>query len=125
MLSSSVDLPGSSPVAAATQYVHKLLGKDIVCTLDDGRTVKGTFICIDRLSNIILTNNVVEERTIQTADYARYNNYKQRPFRTETNNRPLTVKRHLGQAMIQGSRLVKVEIEQTTHEQIMQSIIII
>jgi small nuclear ribonucleoprotein (snRNP)-like protein len=100
----------------ATRYTKQLLGKKIVCTLDDGRTVRGTFICIDRLSNIILTKNVVEERMIDTADYAPY------AAEAKLQNRQLPVKRYLGQAMIQGSRLVKVELEQSVHEEIMDSI---
>ncbi|KAG7357317.1 LSM domain containing protein [Nitzschia inconspicua] len=107
------------PSSLATQYVQELLGEKIVCTLDDGRTVKGTFICIDRLSNIILTNNVVEERTIHTADYSQYKKSSLSPSYID---RQLSMKRHLGQAMIPGSRLVKVELEETTHEQILKSL---
>jgi small nuclear ribonucleoprotein (snRNP)-like protein len=117
------------------QYVHQLLGRKIVCTLDDGRTVKGTFLCLDRLSNIILTNNVVEERTIDLADYRQYHSNNNNDNNNNDNNNnnnndnnhshhhpTLPMKRLLAQAMIPGSRLVKVEIQQSLHEQIMNSI---
>lgn len=102
----------------SVQYAHQLLGKNILCTLDDGRTVKGTFLCIDRLSSIILTNNVVEERMIKTADYRQYTSNNSNMNNPQT----LPMKRLLAQAMIPGSRLVKVEVEGSIHEQIMNSI---
>jgi len=106
--------------------IQKILGQSILCTLDDGRTVRGTFMCLDRLKNIILTN-VVEERFIDIADY-------QYPMSTEeqknmsdptetlssipSTDRILPVKRYLGQAMIPGERLVKVEIDRSIHDQV-------
>ena len=78
--------------------LQNLLGQKIKCTLDDGRTAMGTFICVDRLSNLILTN-VVEERMVCSSDYSDY--------RTED----ILVRRDLSQAMVPGERLLKVEVE--------------
>jgi small nuclear ribonucleoprotein (snRNP)-like protein len=109
----------SQQSSMALQYTHQLLEKTIVCTMNDGRTVRGTFLCIDRLSNIILTNNVVEERTIELADYRQHNSNRSS---NKNNCQTLSCKRVLAQAMIPGSRLVKVEVEQSIHEQIMNSL---
>lgn len=59
--------------------------------------------------NVILTN-VIEERTIQTRDYTYEPNIS-------TVNKEMTVRRELGQAMIPGSRLVKVEIAKSIHDE--------
>jgi small nuclear ribonucleoprotein (snRNP)-like protein len=101
----------------ALDYAKSILGQPITCTLDDGRTVQGKFLCIDRLRNIILTN-VVERRTIQTSDY-RFGDESHDPEDAST-NKTLPVERHLGQAMVPGSRLVKVEIEKSIHEEKMK-----
>ena len=42
----------STPTTAATAAIdmmRAILGKSIKCTLDDGRTATGTFVCMDRL----------------------------------------------------------------------------
>lgn len=102
-----------------------LLGKRMKSTLSDGRTLTGTFICIDRLKNLILTD-VTEERMIDPSDY-RYrvgdgdgDNNNNNNGDNDGNNddddinpmdgRVVKVERHISQAMIPGSRLVKVEI---------------
>lgn len=58
--------------------------------------------------NVILTN-VIEERTIQTIDYI----YEPS---VSTVNKEMTVRRELLQAMIPGSRLIKVEIAKNIHD---------
>ena len=83
-----------------TDVLHKLLGARIKCTLDDGRSATGRFICVDRLMNIILTD-AVEERMISTSDYS------------DSTNATLPAVRKLGQALIPGERLTKVEIEKS------------
>lgn len=115
-----------------------LLGKRIKTTLSDGRTLTGKFICIDRLKNLILTN-VIEERFIDPSDY-RYrvgdgdrdemtdgygngnemtdgngdgdemSNGDDDDDREHSMDRRIRVERHISQAMIPGSRLVKAEI---------------
>ncbi|VEU40434.1 unnamed protein product [Pseudo-nitzschia multistriata] len=86
-----------------------LLGKRIKCTLTDGRTLTGTFICIDRLKNLILTD-VLEERSIDPSDY------KHRVGSSEPSTEPPTarcfrrVERKISQAMVPGERLVRVEL---------------
>ncbi len=69
------------------------------------------FWCFLFRKNVILTN-VIEERLINTRDYI----YEPT---NSTANRQMTVRRELGQAMIPGSRLVKVEIEKSIHDDIM------
>ena len=83
--------------------VENLLGERIKCTLDDGRHVAGTFLCLDRLTNIILSN-AVEERVISSADYS------------DTTHEHMIVTRNLSQAMIPGERLRKVEVDASTFQ---------
>jgi small nuclear ribonucleoprotein (snRNP)-like protein len=69
--------------------------------------------------NLILTN-VVEERQINTDDYKcrkkdgdeDEDQKRDKQMTTKT----MTVQRHLTQAMIPGSRIVKLEIEQSIHD---------
>ena len=90
----------------ATDTVREyILGEQITCTLDDGRTVTGTLVCIDRLRNMIL-RGVVEERTICAADY--------NP--TDTTTR--VVRRNLSQATVPGKHLVKVQVDQQLYDRI-------
>ena len=93
----------------AVNYVKSILGEPVTCTLDDGRKVHGTFLCVDRLQNIILTD-VVERRTIDTADYGFSDGAS-----SKKNKTLLPVQRHLAQAMVPGNRLVKVEIAESIH----------
>jgi hypothetical protein len=75
--------------------------------------------------NIILTN-VVEERSIDPSDYRQTSSPPPPPPQdddgesskttTITTTMTMTARRDLGQAMIPGSRLVKVEIEQSIHD---------
>ena len=39
----------SSSASSAYNTMKSLLGKTIRCTLDDGRTAEGEFICLDRM----------------------------------------------------------------------------
>jgi len=88
-----------SNTEAAADKVRSLLGEKIKCTLDDGRSVSGTFVCIDRLTNLILTD-AMEERMICSSDYS------------DTNDEKILTRRSLSQVMIPGERLQKVEVDQ-------------
>lgn len=113
---------------ASFEYTKSvLLGKRVKATLSDGRTLTGIFICIDRLKNLILTN-VIEERLVDPADYTYRHRHEDdgnngaggstaSPTRTDTTTttaggggRLRKVERRISQAMIPGSRLVRVEI---------------
>jgi hypothetical protein len=81
--------------------------------------------------NIILTN-VVEERSIDPSDYRQTSSSPPPPqdddgessatTTTITTTTTMTARRDLGQAMIPGSRLVKVEIEQSIHDKAMSKL---
>jgi small nuclear ribonucleoprotein (snRNP)-like protein len=92
-----------SSTSTSIEKVENLVGERIKCTLDDGRYVTGTFLCLDRLTNIILSN-AVEERNISSADYS------------ETTHEHIVVTRNLSQAMIPGERLRKVEVDAATFQ---------
>jgi small nuclear ribonucleoprotein (snRNP)-like protein len=99
--------------------VSALFGKEIRCTMDDGRTVRGKLICLDRLRNMIL-RDVVELRLLPQ--------HLQRPHLLEgvAVACPSTAKRgvahahvdnyserRLAHAMIPGKHLVKVEVDES------------
>lgn len=86
----------------AKDKVQSLLGERIKCTLDDGRFVTGTFLCVDRLTNLILTN-AIEERMISSSDYS------------DITDTQILVTRNLSQAMVPGERLQKVEVDHVTY----------
>merc|ERR1711862_745954 len=79
------------------------------CTLDDGRTVTGRFLCLDRLKNLVLSD-VLEIRQIpiqneqQTLASSNNNN------NNNNNNKFEIYERQLSQAMIPGEHLVKAEM---------------
>lgn len=87
-------------VTTAREKVQSLLGTRIKCTLDDGRSVTGTFLCVDRLTNLILTN-ASEERMVYSADYS------------DTKDEKILTERRLSQVMIPGERLEKVELDKS------------
>lgn len=89
--------------SSAVNKVNSLLGEKIKCTLDDGRSVRGTFVCVDRLTNLILTN-AMEERTVFSSDYS------------DTKDETILTTRKLSQVMIPGERLKKVEVDQLTYD---------
>lgn len=97
--SRAMDIGNKDP----TEVLHKLLGERIKCTLNDGRSATGRFICVDRLMNLILTD-VAEERIISTSDYS------------DSKDEKIPAVRMLGQALIPGERLAKVEIERSVFE---------
>eukprot|EP00980_Cylindrotheca_fusiformis_P013501 scaffold3450_cov114-Cylindrotheca_fusiformis.AAC.6 len=82
------------------QAVKAILGERVKCTCDDGRVATGELVCLDRIKNLILSN-VVEERWVYSEDYSR----------ETTLDRKVLVRRELSQAMVPGSRLLRVEIE--------------
>mmetsp|Transcript_32701 Transcript_32701/g.47321 ORF Transcript_32701/g.47321 Transcript_32701/m.47321 type:complete len:81 (-) Transcript_32701:407-649(-) len=65
------------------------LNKQILVTLNDGRTIEGSFQCLDRLKNMILCN-VVEMRQDKITG--------------------VLLRRKLSQCMISGEHVDKVEI---------------
>ena len=90
----------------AQVFVKSILGRTIQCTLDDGRTATGVFICLDRLKNMILTN-VEEQQRISSSK-------SPSDFGTDNNKYEeggaIYRKRRLSQAMIPGKHLVKVHL---------------
>ncbi len=93
--------------------ISSLFGKEILCTMDDGRTVRGKLLCVDRLRNMILSD-VVEVRLLPQR--------LQRPHLLEgvavacpstTESVDCYSERRLSQAMIPGKHLVKVEVEES------------
>ena len=110
-------------VTDAQEAVSKLLGSTVICTLDDGRSLEGTLVCLDRLKNIILSS-VTETRKVSREDYGSYLEGLDPPV-IDTNrlngkedvvdeNGCIVVTRKLSQAFAPGSRLVKVEVTQKT-----------
>jgi small nuclear ribonucleoprotein (snRNP)-like protein len=98
--------------------VAALFGKEICCTMDDGRTVCGKFICLDRLKNMIL-NDVVEVRLLAP--------HLQRPHVLEGvpeagDSRPseerYRCERRLAHAMVPGKHLIKVEVKKSIWEKL-------
>mmetsp|Transcript_38632 Transcript_38632/g.48801 ORF Transcript_38632/g.48801 Transcript_38632/m.48801 type:complete len:130 (-) Transcript_38632:65-454(-) len=81
-----------SPVVKT--LIQSLLGCEIQATLSDGRVVLGTFKCLDRLKNIIMSD-AVETR------------YISKPSGQATE----PVQRHLGLVLVPGQYLVKVEVK--------------
>ena len=87
------------------ETIHLLLGSKIRVTMKDGRTVDGTFVCLDRLNNILL-EDAIEHRKI---------GYKQTIVRSDDGSSEEQLymwdtEREISQAMIRGDKLVKVEI---------------
>mmetsp|Transcript_20112 Transcript_20112/g.31070 ORF Transcript_20112/g.31070 Transcript_20112/m.31070 type:complete len:156 (-) Transcript_20112:191-658(-) len=107
----------SDPAACAMQ---NLLGSIVRCTLDDGRIATGTFVCVDRLKNIILSN-VVEQRRVDSNIYSLDTNTTGTTTSTtitsssSKNNKTIIATRQLSQAMVPGKHLVKVEVDETTY----------
>jgi small nuclear ribonucleoprotein (snRNP)-like protein len=89
--------------ATAREKVQSLLGERIKCTLDDGRSVTGTFLCVDRLTNLILTN-ALEERMVYSADYS------------DTKDEKIVTTRSLSQVMIPGERLQMLEVDKAVFD---------
>jgi small nuclear ribonucleoprotein (snRNP)-like protein len=95
--------------ATSREKVESLLGERIKCTLDDGRSVTGTFLCVDRLTNIILTN-ATEERMVYSTDYS------------DTKDEKIIATRSLSQVMIPGERLEMLEVDQVVFTSRIQSV---
>jgi len=91
----------------AKEKIESLLGEKIVCTLVDGRKVKGELIVLDRKKNLILIN-AIEERIVMSKDYS------------NTTDQEIHVTRELSQVMIPGERLQKVEITQSLFDSKLQ-----
>mmetsp|Transcript_16235 Transcript_16235/g.35307 ORF Transcript_16235/g.35307 Transcript_16235/m.35307 type:complete len:156 (-) Transcript_16235:572-1039(-) len=130
-----INMSNPDDVSGALDAMHKLLGSNIRCTLDDGRNLDGTFLCLDRLKNIIISD-ATETRKVPLADYGAYLEYldppsmdeiKERGGRVGTSSSPgdipvvdedgcVVVTRKLAQACAPGARLVKVEVTRTAWE---------
>lgn len=87
------------------ETIHLLLGSKIRVTMKDGRIVDGTFVCLDRLNNILL-EDAIEHRKI---------GYKQTIVSSDDGSSEEQLymwdaEREISQAMIRGDKLVKVEI---------------
>lgn len=87
------------------ETIHQLLGSKIRVTMKDGRTVNGTFVCLDRLNNILL-EDAIEHRKI---------GYKQNIVSSDDGSSEEQLytwdaEREISQAMVRGDKIVKVEI---------------
>lgn len=110
-------------VADAQEAVSKLLGNTVICTLDDGRSLEGTLVCLDRLKNIILSS-VTETRKVPVTEYGAYLEGLDPPVIDASQldekegvideNGSVVVTRKLSQAFAPGARLVKVEVTEKT-----------
>jgi small nuclear ribonucleoprotein (snRNP)-like protein len=81
--------------------VSNIIGRKVICTLDDGRTLEGRLECLDRLSNIIL-RQALEKRIVK--DLSIYQSHSGELQDTKE----LVIERKLSQALIPGNHLVKV-----------------
>ena len=107
----------------AQEAVSKLLGNTVICTLDDGRSLEGTLVCLDRLKNIILSS-VTETRKVPLEEYGAYLEGLVPPVIDSSRlddkediideNGCVVVTRKLSQAFAPGARLVKVEVTEKT-----------
>jgi len=107
----------------APDAMSKLLGNTVICTLDDGRSLEGTLVCLDRLKNIILSS-VTETRRVPLKEYGAYLEGLDPPIIDADQadckedvideNGCVLVTRKLSQAFAPGARLVKIEVTQTT-----------
>jgi len=105
-------------IADAQDAMSKLLGNTVICTLDD-RSLEGTFVCLDRLKNIILSS-VTETRSVPLKEYGAYLEGLDPPVIDAgeadgkddivDENGCVVVTRKLSQAFAPGARLVKVEV---------------
>lgn len=110
-------------VADSKEAVPKLLGNTVICTLDDGRSLEGTLVCLDRLKNIILSS-VTETRKVPLEEYGAYLEGLDPPIIDTSRldgkediideNGCVVVTRKLSQAFAPGTRLVKVEVTEKT-----------
>jgi small nuclear ribonucleoprotein (snRNP)-like protein len=95
------------------EQVSLLLGRTLLCTLDDGRTVQGQLECLDRLSNIIL-RDALEKRVVEDPSiYGIEKGYEKEGKENHGKNQedpPLILERWLSQVLVPGKHLVKVEL---------------
>jgi small nuclear ribonucleoprotein (snRNP)-like protein len=98
----------------ALEQVSSILGRTIVCTLDDGRTVEGKLECLDRLSNIIL-RDALEKRFVKDPSIygirhtsRKHQCHDDQVSKEEENE--MILERKLSQVLVPGKHLVKVEL---------------
>lgn len=114
----------STKIQGPRNVIAALFGKEICCTMDDGRTVCGKLICLDRLKNMILSD-VVEVRLLAP--------HLQRPHFLEgvpeTAERTLVhseesyrCERRLAHAMVPGKHLIKVEVKKSIWEKLQKDL---
>jgi small nuclear ribonucleoprotein (snRNP)-like protein len=87
------------------ETILRLLGSKIRVTMKDKRTVDGTFVCLDRLNNILL-EDAIEHRKIgckQTIVRSDDGSSEEQLYTWDA-------EREISQAMIRGDKIVKVEI---------------
>mmetsp|Transcript_9001 Transcript_9001/g.11332 ORF Transcript_9001/g.11332 Transcript_9001/m.11332 type:complete len:155 (-) Transcript_9001:121-585(-) len=112
---------------------NHLLGKKIKCTMEDGRVVEGTFICLDRIKNIVLTN-ATEVRKVKASIYETMNTSNDEDLNLdhagnghgnekiqvgEEEEEYRTFRRAISQVLIPGSQIKKVETDQDFMEKSM------
>lgn len=112
----------------------QILGKEIKCTLNDNRIIKGSLICLDRMKNMILVD-AIEERRVEKSIYditactnnrndensgennerdrhnVKYNeNSKENSFNDEEVEW-IIFRRDISQVLVPGNKLIKVEMD--------------
>lgn len=105
-----MDSDSSTTTTTATTALEKvsaILGKTVICTLDDGRTIRGKLECLDRLCNIIL-RDALERRIVQ--DPSIYGIRMEECAKVGDGKEPLIWERWLSQVVVPGNHLTKVEL---------------
>lgn len=97
-------------------YIHSFVPRQQFIHSFIGPTTHIHFIYLFFRKNLILSQ-VLEERTVDAAVYSDNDTPSSNP-----NNTMITAKRSLAQAMIPGSHLIKVEIDQSTYDQYVQPV---
>jgi Small nuclear ribonucleoprotein (snRNP) homolog len=98
----------------ALERVSSIIGRNIVCTLDDGRTVQGKLECLDRLSNIILRDALEKRFVPDPSIYGirhTIDKHQCHDDQVSTENQDqLVLERKLSQVLVPGKHLIKVQL---------------
>mmetsp|Transcript_7577 Transcript_7577/g.9454 ORF Transcript_7577/g.9454 Transcript_7577/m.9454 type:complete len:118 (-) Transcript_7577:67-420(-) len=99
-----------------TRIENEVLGREIKCTLNDGRITRGKLICLDRMKNMILAD-AIEERKVLKSMYDVEDNTiggggerKEQIERANEGEEYFMFRRDISQVLIPGDQLLKVEL---------------
>ena len=102
-------MASQTPTPTPIDQVAAIIGRKIICTLDDGRTLEGRLECLDRLSNIIL-RQVHETRIVTDPSIYGHGHDSSISSSGIGEKKGMVIKRRLSQALIPGNHLVKVQL---------------